>query len=224
MTVRGAGARGSSPALPTCDTCRRPLAVCVCDRVVPYPTRLRVLILQHPQEQDVLLGTAQLLAASLPSAKIVPGLSWKNLRHALDDERADPKRWALLFPDREGAGEAPDARALDGIVVLDGTWAQAKTLLWRNRWLGRLPRLALTPAEPSIYGKLRPEPRRECVSTLESVGAALTRCGESPDVEAGLRRVFRTLVQRVRDADLPPDAKKLPRRTRPPRKPRAPRA
>ena len=32
--------------------------------------------------------------------------------------------------------------------------------------------------------------------------------------------VDRTLVQRVRDADLPPEERKLPARTSPPRKPR----
>ena len=46
---------------------------------------------------------------------------------------------------------------------------------------------------------MRAEPRREFVSTLESVAAALTLCGEPPEIEVGLSRVFRTLVQRVRD-------------------------
>ncbi|MBK8257225.1 MAG: DTW domain-containing protein [Polyangiaceae bacterium] len=43
-----------------CSTCRRPPAACVCDRIVVYPTKRRVLILQHPQEQDALLGSAQM--------------------------------------------------------------------------------------------------------------------------------------------------------------------
>jgi hypothetical protein len=65
-------------------------------------------------------------------------------------------------------------------------------------------RMTLHPKQPSIYGRLRAEPRREYVSTLESVAGALTLAGESPHVEAGLLRVFRTLVQRVRDANLIP--------------------
>lgn len=170
----------------------------------------------------MLLGTAQLLTASLPSARLAVGLSWRNLEHALGEAGVDRRRWALLFPTRdagdEGAREAPlDPSALEGIVVLDGTWSQAKTLYWRNAWLARLARLSIEVREPSIYGKLRAEPRREYVSTLESVGAALTRCGEPPEVEAGLRRLFRTLVQRVRDAELPPEARRLPRKGRRPR-------
>lgn len=200
----------------------------MCDRIVSYETRRRVLILQHPQEQDALLGTAQLLVASLPKAKLVIGLSWRNLGHALGEEGRDPRRWAVLFPDREAEGEQVAARsgallepeALEGLIVLDGTWSKAKTLWWRNPWLAKLNRMTLKPTKPSIYGRLRAEPRTDYVSTLESVAAALTRCGEAPEIEAGLCRVFRTMVQRVRDAELPPPERKLPRGTRPPRAPR----
>jgi DTW domain-containing protein YfiP len=213
-----------------CGTCRRPKVACVCDRIVTYPTTRRVLILQHPQEQDAVLGSAQILVASLPKAKLVVGLSWRNFAAALGEESAeegaDPRRWAVLFPDKESTGDGVVSRggdalepaALEGIVVLDGTWSKAKTLWWRNAWLLKLNRLTLTPKMPSIYGSLRAEPKRTYVSTLESVAAALTLCGEPPEIEAGLQRVFRTLVQRVRDAHIiPPPARRRPGRRPPPR-------
>jgi DTW domain-containing protein YfiP len=195
----------------------------VCDRVVSQPTSRRVLILQHPQEQDALLGSAQILEASLPKAQVVVGLSWRNLAHALGEEQVDVARWAVLFPDRESTGDQVTRRgavlepaSLEGIIALDGTWSKAKTLWWRNPWLNKLNRITLAPKQPSIYGRLRAEPRREFVSTLESVAAALTLCGESPEIEAGLHRTFRTLVQRVRDAGLipPPAAGRRPPRKR----------
>jgi DTW domain-containing protein len=206
----------------TCDICRRPTVACVCDRVVSYATERRVLILQHPQEQDALLGSAQILSASLPKARVVVGLSWRKLADALGEETVDPARWAVLFPDSEASepgvtsrsGSVLDPSALEGIVVLDGTWSKAKTLWWRNPWLNKLNRMSLKPAKPSIYGRLRAEPRREFVSTLESVAAALTLCGEPPEIEAGLERVFRTLVQRVRDAGLVPVAARRSSRKR----------
>jgi DTW domain-containing protein YfiP len=209
-----------------CETCGRPKPACVCDRVERLATKRRVLVLQHPQEQDALLGSAQLLDASLPSVKRVVGLSWRNLGHALGEPEAEPRRWAVLFPDAKregdaqagevtGRAESRDPADLDGIVVLDGTWSKAKTLWWRNPWLNKLPRLTLEPQEPSIYGRLRHEPRRDYVSTLESVAAALTLCGEDPAVEASLKRLFRTLVQRVRDANLvPPPAVRAARKQR----------
>jgi hypothetical protein len=200
------------PPVDECDVCHRPKPACVCDRVVTLETKRRVLVLQHPQEKDALLGTAQLLDAMLPKATIVIGLSWPNFAAAIGEEDADPKKWAVLFPDKDHPGNrVVDRRgnpiepgALEGIVVLDGTWSKAKTLWWRNPWLVKMNRMSLAPGKPSIYGKLRAEPRRELVSTLESVGAALTLTGESPDVQTSLERVFRTLVQRVRDAKLIP--------------------
>jgi DTW domain-containing protein len=209
-----------------CATCGRSLALCVCDRVVPLPTRLQVVILQHPRERDVELGSAQLVAASLPNARIVVGLSWRSLEHALG-EPADVSRWAVIFPAKdlppEAAaqgfwlsakdGTALGRRRLTGVIALDGTWSHAKTLWWRNPWLSRMPRLTLVPAEPSIYGGLRHEPKRTYVSTLEAVADALVATGEDPEVRTQLRRLFRTLVQRARDAKQKgrPTAKRAPR-------------
>ena len=99
----------------SCQTCRRPTAACVCDRIVSYPTDRRILILQHPQEQDALLGSAQILVASLPKAKLVVGLSWRNLAHALGEEDVDVRRWAVLFPDRESPGDQVAGRG--GAIV-----------------------------------------------------------------------------------------------------------
>lgn len=195
----------------------------MCDRVVSLPTARRVLILQHPQEQDAILGSAQIVAACLPKAKLVVGLSWPNLARALGEE-VDLRRWAVLFPDKEAAGPgvttrrgaSVDPAELEGIVVLDGTWSKAKTLWWRNPWLSKMNRVSLEPKAPSIYGRLRAEPKRTYVSTLESVAGALTLCGEDPEVQATLERIFRTLVQRVRDAKLiPPPRRGPPRRKGP---------
>jgi len=190
---------------------------------VTFPTKRRILILQHPQEQDALLGSAQLLTASLPKAEVVIGLSWPNLGAALGEKDVDVQRWAVLFPDRDAPGGQVSnrkggvipPRSLDGIVVIDGTWSKAKTLWWRNPWLNKMNRLTLMPSKPSIYGRLRAEPQRHYVSTLESVAGALTLMGEAPEIEAGLERVFRTLVQRVRDARLIPVAPRKKKRVPP---------
>lgn len=233
MSVRSRRARTRVTPYPreamhasACDTCHRPSVACVCDRIVSYPTARRVLVLQHSREQDALLGSAQILAASLPKAKIVVGLSWRNLAHALGEAGVDARRWAVLFPDGDApgnrvlgrSGRIIDPVSLEGIVVLDGTWSRAKSLWWRNPWLLKLDRMTLEPTAPSIYGRMRVEPKRAYVSTLESVAAALTLCGEPAEIEAGLTRVFRTLVQRVRDAHLiPTPARRRSRKARTPR-------
>jgi len=210
-----------SPSTPEgCATCGKSPAYCVCERVVVHDEVVtRVLVLQHPQEPDVALGTAPLLRATLPARVVVHvGLSWPSLAAALD-EPADAAQWGVLYPmslkkplepahakrpflvlDRHGNPRSVGAPRLAGIVALDGTWSQAKTLWWRNPWLLKLPRVVLHPSEPGIYGKLRQEPRREHISTLEAVADALVGNGEPPEVRDDLRRLMRTMVQRARDA------------------------
>lgn len=198
------------------------------DLITPMDIRTRVVVLQHPQERDRALGTVPILQAMLPKVEVIVGLSWPSLARLLDDADADALRWAVLYPgslprqlqrnelsapvlrlDRNGNALGPTPY-LEGLLVLDGSWSQAKTLWWRNPWLLKVQRLVLHPKEPSIYGKLRKEPRREAVSTLESVADALVFNGEPKEVRDSLRKVFRTMVQRARDemkqTPLVPDA------------------
>ena len=100
---------------------------------------------------------------------------------------AEPRRWAVLHRgavrpasgarrelallDRRGEPvEDPGTilRGLRGIVLLDGTWSQAKTLWWRNPWLLKLHRIVLDPPLPARRGRLRREPRRAALSTIEA--------------------------------------------------------
>ena len=52
----------SAEPVEDCVRCGKPTALCVCSGIVPMDHRIAVLILQHPQEQDVALGTARLTA------------------------------------------------------------------------------------------------------------------------------------------------------------------
>ena len=203
------------PPEPNCERCRKPKPLCVCDRIPALAVRTEVLILQHPQESHELLATAHLTELSLDRARVQVGLSWASLEHALG-HRAELKNWGVLYMgsfkkplteaqkakpllllDRHGE-ERTLSPGLSGIVVLDGSWSQAKTLWWRNPWMLKLNRVLLHPSEPSVYGRLRKEPRRECLSTLEAVAETLVGLGEDPAIRTDLKRLLRTLVQRVR--------------------------
>jgi DTW domain-containing protein YfiP len=172
--------------------------------------RVRVLVLQHPQEQDRVLGTVPILEKMVGAVRRV-GLSWPNLAAALGEElAAQPIHWGVVWPNQlpreltEEERQAPaiqlGSRALGGIVLLDGSWSQAKALWWRNPWLLKLDRVVLNPKSPSIYGRLRREPRAEWISTLEAAAQALVLLGEPESVQAELSRTMRTMVQRSRDA------------------------
>lgn len=219
-----------------CEICNKPKTLCVCDIVEPVSTKTRVLILQHPQEPDKQLGSAPILKKALSNSVLKVGLSWKNLPHALGED-ADPKKWLVLYlgsskaksqagtplvvVDKNGnALEGPDAtlKQIQGIVVLDGTWSQAKTLWWRNAWLLKLRRAVLVPERPSLYGKLRREPRRESVSTLESAALALSVIEHDDGIFATLTAPFKELLTRAQAAGFTKPKKKDYRRRYTPRR------
>jgi DTW domain-containing protein len=174
--------------------------------------RLFLLILQHPQEKRQALSTAAEITAALTSAKVSTGLSWPNLSRALGRD-ADPRRWAVLYLgsarpvgefeivalDRRGEAHdgVPALRGFDGIVLLDGTWSQAKALWWRNPWLLKLQRLVLNSPRPARYGRIRREPRREALSTIEAAALVLRHAeagNEAADaLLAGLDRLIATV-------------------------------
>ncbi len=114
--------------------------------------------MQHPQEQDRALGTAQLTALHFKNAVLKIGLSRPSLSKALGRPVHDSSRCAVLYlgsakvvdleTDRDivainRKGEIEDnqraiLKDIEGIVLLDGTWSQAKSLWWRNDRAGLL--------------------------------------------------------------------------------------
>jgi DTW domain-containing protein YfiP len=155
--------------------------------VETFENAIRVIVLQHPQEPDKVLGSAALLVRALAHAELRVGLSWRNLK-AVAGEAALPTEWAVLYLGSKGqlypepvnfvsqkGNPMPMPPGLRGLIVLDGTWSQAKALWWRNSWLLKLKRVVLQPQAPSRYGKLRKEPRAEALSTIESSALALEK-------------------------------------------------
>ena len=188
----------------------------------PIDNRLFILILQHPREKKEALATAAATRALLSRAELVVGLSWPNLARALG-RSVDPKRWAVLYlgsvrlaalgeqrevialDDRAEPAQAQEAilRGLDGVVVLDGTWKEAKTLWWRNPWLLKLHRLVLNPPRKSRYGRIRREPRREALSTIEAVGLLMKHLDGGSEAEARLLGALDRLIAEARPSHQP---------------------
>jgi DTW domain-containing protein len=211
--------QSSAEAVPECPLCQKPQPLCICDSVTPIDNRIALLILQHPQEQDRALGTARLAAQHFEHAVVKVGLSWPSLSKALGRAVADPSRWAVLYLgsakvadldtdrevvaiDRKGAVE-PNQRAvlsdIEGVVLLDGTWSQAKALWWRNAWMLKCQRVILGPKRPSRYGELRREPRRDGLSTIEAAGMLLAALEKRPDIAETLSASFEQMLARFRE-------------------------
>jgi DTW domain-containing protein YfiP len=89
-------------------------------------------------------------------------------------------------------------RDIEGIVLLDGNWSQAKALWWRNAWMLKCRRVILGPSRPSRYGQLRREPRRDGLSTIEAAAMLVSRLENRPDIEAALIASFEKLLANYR--------------------------
>lgn len=157
----------------TCPRCHRPLAACYCASVVSIQTQTRILVLQHPREADVPINTARIAALCLPSSSVHIGVQFEDdpeVNALLSDPSKPP---ILLWPGEEARDLASDPPPLPvTLVVVDGTWWQARKLVRTNPRLASLPRYAFTPPRPSNY-RIRREPAEHCVSTIEALALAL---------------------------------------------------
>jgi len=192
-----------APFRPVCERCRRPCSVCYCPSLVSLETATRVLLLQHPRERHVAIGTARLAHLCLPRSRLLLGVDFDDdarLLDALAVARVEAPPY-LLFP---GPG-ARDLRELAAartgpagarpitLVVVDGTWSQARKLVRRNRVLAALPQVALAPPAPSRY-RIRREPADHCVATVEALALALGVLEGAPERFASLLRPFDAMV------------------------------
>jgi DTW domain-containing protein YfiP len=151
-----------------CYRCFKAAATCICASIERVANRTGIVILQHPRERLHAIGTVRFARLGLRHVRVracAPGT---------DASMPLPPRTALLYP----APGAPDLATLPRseqprhLVILDGTWTHARKMYATQTWLHELPRVRLTPAEPSRY-RLRREPRADDVATLEAIVAAL---------------------------------------------------
>ncbi len=176
-----------------CWTCYKPRALCLCGRVPRVGNRTRVTILQHPRERFHPIGTARLAWLGLENAEIL------RPRSPVTRSLAVPHRPApgagLLFPRAEARdlADLPVGGRPSELIVLDGTWGQARKLYRANPWLAELPHYALSPEAPTRY-RIRRAPRASYVSTIEAIVGALRILEPATPGLEGLLEAFDRMI------------------------------
>lgn len=189
-----------------CNKCRRPPSVCWCCSLPATPVAVssKVYILQHPGELKRNLSTAPMLEAALSTERciILRGRRFSRERYgALESVLQDPPSadTILLYP----GPEAKDVQSLDtvqerghgyNIVVLDGTWSQARSLFFNSPQLHSLQQVQVNASQASHY-VIRTQPTSECLSTVETVAYALAALEEKPHLQEVLTRPLQTLCR-----------------------------
>ena len=117
------------------------------------------------------IGTARMAHLALPNSRLTVGVSFNSDREIVDAARRDDTYVLFPGPGAIPVEQVPSDRPIE-LIVVDGTWSQAKKLLRTNPIFDRLPRLGFQPRRPSAY-VIRKEPAEGYVSTIEALAEVL---------------------------------------------------
>jgi DTW domain-containing protein YfiP len=173
-----------------CPRCLFPLRTCLCAHVPALAPRTRVVIIRHETEIFRASNSGRLAHLALAGSAIID-----HGGQLPDVELTDRDGAWLLYPEGEVAHAAPvpPPRTL---VVLDGTWAQARRMYRKLDTLRGLPMMRLADA-PMPEARLRASPAPGRVSTIEAIARAL-RLLEGDDMAAPLEQLFAVAVAHAR--------------------------
>ena len=185
-----------------CPVCSLPPRWCTCGMLPPVTTTLAVHVLIHRGEHVKPSSTGRLVARAVTGAACHVYQRETRFHGAsgLPTDAVDPdckfKLW-ILHP---GGEPLPAPRTASGaasgsqphLLLLDGTWRQAREMLRTVERVGRIVRLPDAAAEPSRYW-LRDQPAPERLSTAEAVMGVLQGVGEH-EAERRLRLHFELFV------------------------------
>ncbi len=166
-----------------CLTCRRPKSVCWCHALRPMQSATRVVFVQHPRESRVPISTCRMAHLSLPNSELHVGMGLK----------AAPPDAAVLFPSDDAVDVGALERPPGTLVVVDGTWSNARKVVQRDPVLSALPRVRVNPTRPGNY-RIRKEPKEHCLSTIEAVALVLGVFEGEPEKFQPILSVFDRMV------------------------------
>ncbi len=184
-----------SPGFKRCLRCFRPHKLCFCDSITPISHDTAVLILQHRRERFHPFNTARIVSESLRHCELLVAYNSELAEQFAAKELHD--NVGLLYPGATSRllTELPVHQRPSQLVVIDGTWHQAKTLFRDIPRLHSLPQYRLAPATPGRY-RIRREPNEHALSTLEATVAALMAV--EPD-NTELSRLIETFDRMIED-------------------------
>jgi DTW domain-containing protein YfiP len=174
-----------------CYACFRPKGACFCASIPRIDNRTEVLILQHRRERFHPFNTARIVHRALGNSHLVADHT-RNLARRLQLKPGA----GLLYPGPAAQliGNLHSEQRPQQLVILDGTWHHAKTLIREIPSLQSLPQYRLAPAAPSRY-RIRREPSATSLSTVEAAVAALRILEPETDGFDQLLRAFDTMVE-----------------------------
>ena len=192
-----------------CAECGLHDSLCACASAPRVPLQTPVVVVQHNKDCRKPTNTVRILTACLPNCVVtryaVRGADF-DARPLAETPQVD---WCLLFPRVAEELEGTCSEALDvpafrhlpasprrrGIVVVDGTWAQARRMRRRLEALRSLPTFELPPGPPTRW-TVRAQSDGARMSTAEATIRALAIC-EGAAALRPVKRYFNLVSARM---------------------------
>jgi len=169
-------------------------ANCICAEIRPVVSQTRVIIIRHAHELAKPSGTARIALLALPNAQIVEfGQFGDQANQDAVPQLGDLDGASLLFPGQDKS--VWPTTPIKTLIVLDGTWRQARRMRRRMPALWTLPTLDLhQPAAHQV--RLRTPTSPEGRSTLEAIAEALGIL-EGPALAAPLHALHNRFIEQT---------------------------
>ena len=170
-----------------CVRCMMRLEHCVCEKVSVFESPVPIVVVRHWKERHKPSNTARLAALAISNLQVVdygaPGTTWEPSTLELPNP-------ALLFPSHDEQHLPYDPKS---IVVVDGSWPQARKLVNKLPGLQSMPRISVRPL-PVPPVRLRQPPVADGMSTIEAIGRLMERLG-APDDGSRLDALYAAVVE-----------------------------
>lgn len=177
-----------------CAHCKFSLSTCLCEDLSVLDNKLKIIILQDPNEIKVSKNTARLLTLCLTQCELIIGQTQADFSIL---ENLPIASTALLYPDEDAillddkcASTKAFTAQLSHLIVLDGTWKKAFKLMQLTPALKNFKKVSFASIPQNRY-RIRKAPRKDSLSTLEAVAHSLALI-ENAD-PSGLYQVLEAL-------------------------------
>ncbi len=178
-----------------CFRCWKVEALCLCSVIPELESPVKIGLLQHPNERYMPINTARFTHLGLKNSSMYHGVVFNDNPQFMNDFKMHtPEKSGVLFPSphAKDLSEAPDD--LEILYVIDGTWREAKKMIFNSQVLHTVPHYAFNPDTESNY-RIRKEPKKNFVSTVEAVVKSLRILEKRNDGYEELLKVFDTMVE-----------------------------
>ena len=157
---------------------------CYCSEVPTLHIQTKIIVIRHWKERLRTSNTGRLVQRAIPGT-VLMDYGAPDAPFDIDPELLSGA--ALLFPDGDQCDAQPDT-----LVVVDGSWPQARRMTRRVPGLLSLPRLHLSPPT-TARARIRRAPAPTAMATIEAVARALDHL-EGPGTGAPLDALFARFV------------------------------